>query len=138
MKRTRLLRKTPLMRSKVSFKRRKPIRRVSKAKARKDSVYRLLRVNFLRQPENRFCIVMKTLQNQFISTDQVHHMLSRYGKNYLDTSTWLAVSAEGHRWIESHLKEARERGWLGNKHTGVIGGNAGNCQNVEFFNPHSD
>ena len=42
---------------------------------------------------------------------EIHHRCKR-GKNYLDESTWLAVSRFSHRWIEDHKKEARKLGLL--------------------------
>lgn len=42
----------------------------------------------------------------------VHHKAGRLGTNYLDESTWLAVSREAHNWIHSHPGQARARGWL--------------------------
>lgn len=45
------------------------------------------------------------------STD-IHHKAGRTGSNYLDTSTWMAVSRAAHDWIHTHPKEARARGWL--------------------------
>lgn len=45
-------------------------------------------------------------------SSEVHHKAGRTGKNYLDESTWMAVSREGHTWIHEHPSEARARGWL--------------------------
>lgn len=42
----------------------------------------------------------------------VHHKAKRTGRNYLDDSTWMAVSRAGHEWIHSHGKEARAKGYL--------------------------
>ncbi len=42
----------------------------------------------------------------------IHHKAGRTGANYLDESTWMAVSREAHEWIHSHPKEARAKGWL--------------------------
>lgn len=47
-----------------------------------------------------------------INSCDIHHKAGRTGKNYLDESTWMAVSRDGHRWIHDHPKEARARGWL--------------------------
>jgi hypothetical protein len=43
---------------------------------------------------------------------EVHHKAGRTGNNYLDESTWMAVSREGHRWIHDNPSEARRLGWL--------------------------
>ena len=42
----------------------------------------------------------------------VHHSKGRYGGNYLNESTWIALCREHHDWIHRHPKEARERGLL--------------------------
>lgn len=42
----------------------------------------------------------------------IHHKAGRTGSNYLDESTWMAVSRLAHDWIHTHPKEARKRGWL--------------------------
>lgn len=43
---------------------------------------------------------------------ECHHKARRTGKNYLDDTTWLAVSAPAHRWIETHADQARLRNWI--------------------------
>ena len=45
------------------------------------------------------------------STD-VHHKAGRYGGNYLNPATWLAVSRESHRRIHENPAWAKERGFL--------------------------
>lgn len=104
---------------------RTPLRRVSKKKAAKDRIYTKLRREFLNREENRFCPVMLKVERKLVLTDQIHHILGTSGDHYLDTDTWLAVSLEGHMWIENNKLEARMRGWLGNKHTGKILENSG-------------
>lgn len=42
---------------------------------------------------------------------EVHHKKGR-GRFYLDTSTWMAVSAEGHRQIHADPKRSYERGYM--------------------------
>ncbi len=42
---------------------------------------------------------------------EIHHREKR-GKNYLNESTWMAVSAENHRLIEHNKGWARARGYL--------------------------
>lgn len=41
---------------------------------------------------------------------EIHHKKGR-GKYLNDPTTWLAVSREGHQWIEIHPVEAKEKGW---------------------------
>ena len=42
----------------------------------------------------------------------VHHKAGRTGTNYLDETTWLAVSREAHDWIHAHPSDARSKGFL--------------------------
>jgi hypothetical protein len=44
-------------------------------------------------------------------SEECHHIHGR-GKYYLDTSTWMAVSAEAHRRIHNRPGQARAKGWL--------------------------
>lgn len=41
-----------------------------------------------------------------------HHIYGRLGALLCDTRYWLAVSAEGHRFIHDNEDMAREHGWL--------------------------
>jgi hypothetical protein len=41
----------------------------------------------------------------------VHHKKGR-GRYLLDTSTWMAVSREGHLWIHANPKESYEKGYM--------------------------
>ena len=41
----------------------------------------------------------------------VHHMCGRIGDLYLDEKFWLAVCRACHMYIETHPKEAREKGF---------------------------
>lgn len=71
--------------------------------ASKLKLYSAQRKRFLE--ENPICPVTGQM------TTQVHHMRLR-GKYLLDETTWLAVSTEGHEWIETHKNQAREKGWI--------------------------
>ena len=46
------------------------------------------------------------------AASEVHHKRGRLGPLLVDKRYWLAVSAQGHRWIHEHPEEARRRGWL--------------------------
>jgi len=83
----------------------KPIKPMSKKLSSERVIYRKLRIEFLARIENMFCAVYPDLRS-----DQVHHMRGR-GKYLNDTSTWLAVSGEGHAWIEANPKLSKERGF---------------------------
>ena len=43
---------------------------------------------------------------------EIHHKNKSRGARLLDESQWMAVSRAGHRWIEAHKSEAREKGYL--------------------------
>lgn len=79
-------------------------KRSDKGKA-EDLVYAAKRLKFLKL--NTKCVVFPLL-----ASNQIHHKAGRLGKNYLDESTWLAVSFEGHNWIHNNDALAREKGWL--------------------------
>lgn len=134
MKRSPLRRKTPLVRNRSTLIRKKFIRKVSKHRAKDNRVYYQLRTDFL--SENEFCEVCHQY-GRIVHATEIHHGLGRSGKSFLDTKTWIPVCHTCHVWVEENKLEARMQGWLGNKHTGQIGNNAGNCQNV-FREPKSD
>lgn len=46
---------------------------------------------------------------------EIHHKNGRNGKNYLDESTWMALSHEAHMRIENNKSWARANGYLGKK-----------------------
>lgn len=70
--------------------------------------YSVLRTEFLGKKENQICPITKQ------QTIEVHHTYcgKDRAKYYLDVSTWLAVSRDGHNWIHDNPKEARELGFL--------------------------
>jgi len=86
----------------------KAIKKVSEKRSIENLQYSADRIVFLGKPENKICPITKK------PTVEVHHTYSGKdrAKYYLDSSTWLAVSREGHNWIHSHPKEARELGYL--------------------------
>lgn len=79
------------------------IKPVSDKLSKELRMYSKLRKQFL--IENPFCAVYPHLP----ATD-IHHKKGR-GKYLNDTSTWLAVSREGHTRIEMFPIEAKENGW---------------------------
>lgn len=84
------------------------IKKVSEKRKLQDIEYKKLRLEFLSKPENQICPISKQ------QTVEVHHTYSGKdrAKYYLDTTTWLAVSRDGHNWIHDHPKDARELGYL--------------------------
>jgi len=84
------------------------IKPVSEKRKAQNFVYSELRRLFLLKPENQICPVTGE------PTTDVHHTYSGKdrAKYYLDVSTWLAVSRNGHNWIHDNPKQAREKGYL--------------------------
>lgn len=84
------------------------IPKVSQKRQIENLQYQVLRTEFLGKPENRICPITKE------PAIEIHHKFSGKdrAKYYLDTETWLAVSRNGHNWIHSFPKEAREKGFL--------------------------
>ena len=86
----------------------KPIKKVSDKKTLQDIIYKSERIKFLSLPENKICPITKK------PASEIHHTYcgKDRAKYYLDTSTWLAVSREGHNFIHDNPKESREKGYL--------------------------
>ena len=86
----------------------RPIKKVSDKKALQDIIYKSERIKFLSLPENKICPITKK------RTTEIHHTYcgKDRAKYYLETSTWLAVSREGHNYIHDNPKESREKGYL--------------------------
>jgi len=86
----------------------KPIPKVSAKRKIENLKYSALRIEFLGKKENKICPITKQ------PTTEVHHTYcgKDRAKYYLDVSTWLAVSRNGHNWIHDNPKEARELGFL--------------------------
>jgi hypothetical protein len=84
------------------------IPKVSKKRQVEDLQYKVLREEFLSRKENQICPISKQ------QTVEVHHAYSGKdrAKYYLDTTTWIAVSRDGHNWIHDHPQDAREQGYL--------------------------
>lgn len=78
---------------------------VSKSKAKKDKIYQVKRQMFL---EGKFCPITGK------AATEVHHTYSGAdrSKYYLDESTWVAVSREGHNYIHNNPIWAKENGYL--------------------------
>lgn len=81
------------------------IKPVSDKQKARNAEYSKLRKAFLE--ENPRCAIFHHLPS-----DQVHHVSGRIGDLFLDTSRWLAVSAEGHRQIHDHPAWAKAQGYI--------------------------
>ena len=86
----------------------KAIPRVSAKRKLEDLKYMAQRIVFLGKKENQICPITKW------PATEVHHTYcgKDRAKYYLDESTWIAVSRDGHNWIHDNPKEAREKGFL--------------------------
>ena len=95
MKRTPLKRKTPLRKT---------------SKRRKQEYKEYMRKRAVLLAEKPVCEVCGQRQST-----QCHHRNGRNGKNYLDETTFMAVCATCHQYIENNKSWAREMGYLGKK-----------------------
>lgn len=84
------------------------IPQVSKKRSVEQLQYTVLRTEFLAKKENQICPITKQ------ATTEIHHTFSGKdrAKYFLDTTTWIAVSRDGHNWIHDNPKEARELNYL--------------------------
>lgn len=117
-------RRKPLKRSTKPL-RRTPLRRVSNKRRKEGAEYGVKRKAFLEV--NQWCGAWRAIVDWMVVNDgpawqaapgdvprseEVHHVSRRTGTNYLDESTWLAVSAWAHRWIHENQGKARAIGLL--------------------------
>lgn len=93
--------------------RKSPLRKQSSRRQKEARLYTKKRKAFLE--DHPYCEVSHLIWGgipRWVSSTDIHHKAGRIGKNFLDDSTWMAVSREAHDWIHSHPKEARAKGWL--------------------------
>jgi hypothetical protein len=127
LRKTPLKRKTPMKR--VGFKKkqwnpnapnttkpRKQMAQRSSKRAKQERVYSSSHSSFL--AAHPVCPVTGE------KTTQIHHSAKREGQWLTCRRYWIAVSLEGHLWIESHKKEAEKYGLM--------------VRISETFNDHSD
>jgi hypothetical protein len=88
-----------------NLKLKSPINKVSKKKALEDIIYKSERIKFLMLVENRVC----PITGQEATT--IHHKKGRLGNLYLDTKFWVALSMEGHEFVEKNPIWAKENGY---------------------------
>lgn len=116
LRRTSLLRRTPLAR--VSKKRAKALREYAKKRKAFLAAHPFcqVRIAVFGLTENFVIWAEGKMPNWaggwMPRATEVHHKAGRSGKNFLDESTWMAVSREGHRWLHNNPREARARGWI--------------------------
>ena len=77
----------------------------------KNLQYSVLRTEFLGKKENQICPITGKL------TTDIHHKKGRVGELFLDTKYWVALSREGHRFVEENPEWAKENGYSLNRLT---------------------
>lgn len=129
-----MIRRTPLKRGTKPLKR-TPLRKVSKKRAKEGRIYSEKRKAFLERwpwcqvwmsengfkqpyPESEgdsFAPMVKAEMFEIKVCPRscdIHHKAKRTGSNYLNESTWLAVSREMHEKIHQNPSWARAQGYL--------------------------
>lgn len=81
---------------------RKQINKYSDKRKKQNIEYLTLRKKFLEQPENKICPITNK------PTTDIHHKKGRIGKLLTDTSQWIALSREGHKFVEENPQWAKE------------------------------
>lgn len=89
----------------------KPIPKVSKKRQIQNLQYSVLRTEFLGKKENQICPITGK------PTTDIHHKKGRVGELFLDTKYWVALSREGHRFVEENHEWAKEKGYSLNRLT---------------------
>lgn len=78
---------------------------VSKKRKVENAQYSVLRIEFLSKPENQKCLITGW------PTCDIHHKKGRVGSLFLDTKYWVALSREGHQFVEENPEWAKENGY---------------------------
>ncbi len=81
------------------------IPQVSKKRKVEMLQYLVLRTEFLVKKENQVCPITKQ------PTTDIHHKKGRVGSLYLNTTHWVALSREGHKFVEENPEWAKENGY---------------------------
>lgn len=85
------------------------IKKVSEKRKLENIIYQSERIKFLMLPENKVCPITKQ------QTTDIHHKKGRIGSLYLDKKYWIALSREGHKFVEENPKWAKENGYSLNR-----------------------
>ena len=94
------------------YKKNKQIKQRSTKLAKETLKYNKLRKAFLSLSENEFCSVAKIVLKENRVATEVHHKAGRKGKLLCYVPYFLAVSREGHNWIDNNPTEAYKLGFL--------------------------
>lgn len=87
----------------------KPIKKVSEKRSVENLKYIAQRIVFLGKPENKICPITKK------PTTDIHHKKGRIGSLLLDERYWVALSREGHKYVEENPDWAKEHGYSLNR-----------------------
>lgn len=87
----------------------KPIKKVSDKRSVENLQYSADRIVFLGKPENKICPITKK------PTTDVHHKKGRVGSLFLDQRYWVALSREGHKYVEENPEWAKTNGFSLNR-----------------------
>src|SRR5215471_4086100 len=93
-----------------SYKRLRSVCSRAPGRTGQERLYRELLVDWLREPQNRWCRVYLLLVGKRVPATQCHHYQGRRGVLLLYEPFWIPVSLEGHRWIDEHRERARALG----------------------------
>ncbi len=85
------------------------IPQVSKKRKVEMLKYSVLRTEFLAKKENQICPITKQ------PTTDIHHKRGRVGSLYLDTKHWIALSREGHKFVEENPEWSKQNGYSENR-----------------------
>ena len=86
-------------------KKRYTIPKVSEKRKIDNLKYSAQRIVFLGKPENRICPITGW------PTTDIHHKKGRVGELFLDTKYWIALSREGHQFVEDNPEWAKQNGY---------------------------
>jgi hypothetical protein len=81
----------------------------SKKRQAQELVYSKLRKVYLNRPENKICPI------KGVPTTEVHHKKGRIGTLLIEIEFWVALSREGHDYVEDNPVWAKENGYSLNR-----------------------
>ena len=77
----------------------------SKKRQAQEKIYSQLRKAFLSKEENKTCIITGE------PTTEIHHMKGRIGDLLTNTKYWIALSRDGHIFVEQNPEWAKKNGY---------------------------
>jgi hypothetical protein len=80
------------------------IPQVSKKRKVEQLQYQVLRTEFLSKPENKICFIEGCNRE----SNTIEHRAGRWGKNYLDTTTWAGCCSEHNIELENNPELAKK------------------------------